>query len=83
MTDFVIGGYSSLLQIFNFVGCNIFLWKYENHHNPELFEKFAKMFGRENQLKKYFKLKKSDLNLDFSRNIKKEYNTIIKTISNN
>ena len=41
------------------------------------------MFGRENELKKYFKLKKSDLNLDYSKNIEEEYSTIIKKISNN
>ena len=82
ITDFVIGGYSSLLQILQCVGSNVFLWKYKNHHNPKIFETFSTLFGREDELKEFFTLEKPTLINRNSYNPSKNYAEKIETILN-
>lgn len=83
LTDFVIGGYSSLLQILNRVGSNIFLWKYKNHYNPKSFESFATVYGREDKMKDFFKLNKPIRQIQKFYNPSKEYSKIINEIIKN
>jgi hypothetical protein len=82
ITDFVIGGYSSLLQILQHVGSNVFLWKYKNHHNPKIFETFSTIHGREDKLKEFFNLEKPKLIKHNSYNPSKKYAEKIETILN-
>lgn len=82
ITDFIIGGYSSLLQTLQCVGSNIFLWKYKKHHNPKNFETFSTLYGREDELKEFFSLEKPVLNHRNSYNPSKKYAEKIETILN-
>lgn len=82
ITDFVIGGYSSLLQTLQCVGSNVFLWKYKKHHNPKNFETFSTLFGREDELKEFFSLEKPALNQRNNYNPSKKYAEKIEKILN-
>lgn len=54
ISDFVISGYSSLMQVYQEIGCNVFSWKFKDHHNPTIFNNYACAYGRENELVSFF-----------------------------
>ena len=80
ITNYVIGGYSSLLQILKKAGSNVFLWKYKNHYNPKNFELFSTLFGREDQLIDFFNLEKPIILKKTHHNPSKEYAQIVENI---
>lgn len=80
ITDYVIGGYSSLLQILKKAGSNVFLWKYKNHYNPKNFEMFSTLHGREDQLIDFFNLEKPTIIKKTYHNPSKEYAQIVENI---
>lgn len=79
ISDYVISGYSSLMQPYFYIGCNVFRWKFNNHYNPSIFDKLSDKNGREEELKQFFFLPKKKLNLQkYSQiNIDESYANLI------
>lgn len=82
IADFIISGYSSLMQTYLTIGCNVFCWKFVNHHNPDIFNEYCTIYGREKELTKFFNLPKNILKItEFSEmQIEKIYADNIKAV---
>tara|TARA_B100001939_G_scaffold69603_2_gene58041 strand:- start:10064 stop:10942 length:879 start_codon:yes stop_codon:yes gene_type:complete len=82
VADYIISGYSSLMQIYKSIGCNVFSWKYIEHHNPEYFNNYADLFGRENKLNSFFNLENKKITFSRNNDVGIEYAHLIKKILN-
>ena len=79
ITEYVISGYSSMMRtVKNRSSSMIFAWKYENHHNPISFEKFAHRYGRESELKDFFRIcSNEELSYDHGENFELSYHKLL------
>ena len=82
VADYIISGYSSLMQIYHSIGCNVFSWKFAEHHNPEYFNNYADLFGRENELILFFNLDNEKITFKRNNDVGLEYALLIKKIMN-
>lgn len=80
--DYIISGYSSLMQPYFEIGSNVFRWNFKNHHNPKIFDRLSTQQGREAQLINFFNLTVKKINLQPFHRLKvdKSYAEIISKI---
>lgn len=81
ISNHIISCYSSLMHLYSeMINSNVFCWKLKNHHNPDIFNDFSTIYGREKELRKFFLEPTKDVKTDFEKkNIGKTYfNEIIK-----